>query len=129
MSIKTKHPRDAPPASRGLLGAQGPHGLRAPHPWVDAWLEHQLVVKGLSENSLAAYSQDLRLFQDFLEERSHRVEDVSSQTIFLYQMFVRQKGLTSRSLARHLSSLRGFFAHAVAEGWLTASPTELIEAP
>lgn len=101
----------------------------APHPWVDAWLEHLLVVKGLSENSLAAYAQDLLHFQLFLEERSSTVEDVTDQIIFLYLMFLRQKGLTSRSLARHLSSMRGFFTHAVEEGWLDASPAELIEAP
>ncbi|WP_243311609.1 site-specific tyrosine recombinase XerD [Fundidesulfovibrio agrisoli] len=101
----------------------------APHPWVDAWLEHLLVVKGLSENSLTAYSQDIVHFQIFLEERTASVEAVSDQTIFLYLMFLRQKGLTSRSLARHLSSLRSFFAHAVSEGWLAASPVALVEAP
>lgn len=111
MSIKTKQ-------SRGEA-----------HPWVDAWLEHLLVVKGLSENSLAAYSRDLRHFQLFIEERSFAMEDVSDQTLFLYLMFLRQKGLTSRSMARHLSSMRGFFSHAVAEGWMAASPAKLIEAP
>jgi len=123
VSIKTKQPRVA------LLSPDAPGAPHTPHPWVDAWLEHLLVVKGLSENSLAAYSQDLRLFQDFLAERAFPLEDVSSQTIFLYLMFLRQKGLISRSLARHLSSMRGFFAHAVTEGWLTASPAELIETP
>jgi len=103
--------------------------LSSPHPWVDAWLEHQLVVKGLSENSLAAYAQDLQHFQEFLDERSHSIEQVTDQTLFLYLMYLRQKGLTSRSMARHLSSMRGFFAHAVAEGWMDASPAELIEAP
>ena len=117
MSIKTKQ-------------ASGePHAPHSPHPWVDAWLEHQLVVKGLSENSLAAYAQDLLHFQEFLEERASTVEVVSEQTIFLYLMFLRQKGLTSRSLARHLSSIRGFFAHAVAEGLIETNPAQLIEAP
>ena len=41
MSIKTRQLRGASPSP-------------SPHPWVDAWLQHQLVVKGLSENSLAA---------------------------------------------------------------------------
>uniref|UniRef100_A0A7C4AHB6 Tyrosine recombinase XerC n=1 Tax=Fundidesulfovibrio putealis TaxID=270496 RepID=A0A7C4AHB6_9BACT len=100
-----------------------------PHPWVDSWLEHLLAVKGLSENSLAAYAQDLAIFQDFLRDKACAVEDVSDQTVFLYLMFLRQKGLTSRSLARHLSSLRGFFGHASAEGWLDVNPVELIEAP
>jgi len=101
----------------------------APHPWVDAWLEHLLVVKGLSENSLAAYAQDLLHFHEFLDVRACPLESATDQTIFLYLMFLRQKGLTSRSLARRLSSMRGFFAHAVAEGWIEASPAALIETP
>lgn len=117
MSIKTKRAQTRPPR------------FQAPHPWVDAWLEHQLVVKGLSENSLTAYAQDMLNFLGFLEERAAQLEEVSDQTIFLYLMFLRQKGLTSRSLARHLSSMRGFFSHAVTEGWLDVSPAALIEAP
>lgn len=101
----------------------------APHPWVDAWLEHLLVVKGLSENSLAAYAQDMLHFHEFLEVRACPLESATDQTIFLYLMLLRQKGLTSRSLARRLSSMRGFFAHAVAEGWIEASPAALIETP
>lgn len=99
------------------------------HPWIDAYLEHLLVVKGLSENSLTAYSQDLGHFLEFLSERGATLEATTQQVIFLYLMFLRQKGLTSRSLARHLSSLRGFFAHASDESWYAANPVELIEAP
>ena len=96
---------------------------------MDAWLENLLVSKGLAENSLTAYAQDLRLFQDFLTGRNVRLEDVTDDTIFLYLMFARQKGLTSRSLARKLASLRGLFAYVVAEGWLAANPAKLIETP
>lgn len=132
MSIKTKPLRTPSKASkpeRPPRSEQHSAPLPPLHPWADAWLEHLLVIKGLSENSLAAYAQDMQHFQIFLSERSSTVEDVSDQTIFLYLMFLRQKGLTSRSLARHLSSMRGFFAHAVAEGWLDLSPAALIEAP
>ena len=99
------------------------------HPWIDGYLEHLLVVKGLSDNSLAAYSQDLGHFLFFLTEKKASLEKTTGQTLFLYLMHQRQKGLTSRSLARHLSSLRGFFAYAAAEGLVEASPAELIEAP
>ena len=42
---------------------------------------------------------------------------------------MRSRGLASRSLARHLSALRGFFAFAADEGWLCESPAALIENP
>lgn len=96
---------------------------------VDRYLEHLLVVKGLSENSLAAYSRDLDFFQRFLTERGGEVEDVGDETIFLYLMHMRGRGLSSRSMARHLSALRGFFAFAADEGLLDESPAALVESP
>jgi len=96
---------------------------------VDAWLQDLLVTKGLSENTLTAYAQDMRLFQDFLEKRETRLEDVTDDTIFLYLKFAHDAELTPRSRARKLACLRGFFAYAVAEGWLAANPAKLIETP
>nr|WP_246299061.1 site-specific tyrosine recombinase XerD [Desulfolutivibrio sulfodismutans] len=96
---------------------------------VDRYLEHLLVVKGLSENSLSAYSLDLDVFQRFLTERGGDIEAVTDETIFLYLLHLRQRGLSSRSMARRLSALRGFFAFAVDEGLLAESPAALVESP
>ena len=115
-------------SGRTARGGDGPI-LVPSHPWVDAWLEDLLVTKGLSENTLTAYAQDLRLFQDFLAERGTRLEDVTDDTIFLYLKFAHEHELTARSRARKLASLRGLFAYAVAEGWLAANPAKLIETP
>ncbi|QLA18068.1 site-specific tyrosine recombinase XerD [Desulfolutivibrio sulfoxidireducens] len=102
---------------------------RQPHPLVDHYLEYLLVSKGLSENSLQAYSQDLDLFTRFLGDRGADVASVTDETIFLYILYLRQRGLSSRSMARHLSALRGFFAFAADEGVIPESPAELVENP
>ena len=99
------------------------------HPWVDNYLEHLLTSRGLAENSLDAYAGDLAQFLVFLRERSGDLESVTDQTLFLYQMHLRKQGLTSRTMARRLSALRGFFAHAADEGWIAESPAELVENP
>lgn len=99
------------------------------HRWVDRYLEHILIEKGLSENSLTGYSQDLTSLLLFLKEKSFRLEELSDQTLFLYLTHLRAKGLTNRSLARHLSSLRGFFAFAMDEGWYKEDPAHLLENP
>jgi integrase/recombinase XerD len=96
---------------------------------VDRYLEHLLVVKGLSENSLSAYSLDLDFFQRFLAERGGDVASVTDETVFLYLMHLRTRGLSSRSMARHLSALRGFYAFAADEGFLAESPAALVESP
>ena len=99
------------------------------HRWVDRYLEHILIEKGLSENSLASYSQDLTALLSFLAEKSFRLEDLSDQTLFLYLTYLRAKGLKNRSLARHLSSLRGFFSFAMQEKWYKEDPGQLLENP
>lgn len=99
------------------------------HRWVDRYLEHILIEKGLSENSLTSYSQDLNSLLTFLADKSFRLEDLSDKTLFLYLTHLRAKGLKSRSLARHLSSLRGFFSFAMNEKWYKEDPGHLLENP
>jgi len=99
------------------------------HRWVDRYLEHVLIEKGLSENSLASYSQDLVSLLSFLKDKSFKLEDLDDRTLFLYLTYLRAKGLKSRSLARHLSSLRGFFSFAVEERWYKEDPGQLLENP
>ena len=91
---------------------------RPAHPWVDRYLEHLVVAKGLSEHSIAAYSTDIAGFLTFLIDHDGRLEATSDETVLLYLMHLRSRGLASRSLARHLSALRGFFAFAADEAWL-----------
>nr|WP_321257261.1 site-specific tyrosine recombinase XerD [uncultured Pseudodesulfovibrio sp.] len=99
------------------------------HPWVDRYLEYVLIEKGLSENSLAGYAEDLHSLLAFLNDKSFLLKDLSDKTLFLYLTYLRAKGLKSRSLARHLSSLRGFFAYAVGEKWYKEDPGHLLENP
>jgi integrase/recombinase XerD len=113
MAREQKSGKDTPPA----------------HHWVDGYLEHVLIEKGLSENSLSGYSADLASLLAFLEEKSFRLEDLTERTLFLYLTYLRARGLQSRSLARHLSSLRGFFAFALDQRWYKEDPGHLLENP
>lgn len=99
------------------------------HPMMDTYLEHLLVVRGLSENSLAAYATDLREFSAFLKQKDFDLSEVSRQTLSLYLFHLRRKGLASRSLARHLSALRGFFSYLADEGLADSDPAEFLENP
>ncbi len=99
------------------------------HQWIDRYLEYLLIERGLSENSLNGYLSDLESFQSFLEERSAKIEDATSQTLLLYLTYLRSKALKSTSLARHLSSLRGFFAFCSSRGFIKEDPATLLENP
>lgn len=101
----------------------------ASHPWLDRYVEHLVVVRGLADKSLAAYESDLREFLGFLREKDADLADVGQQTLSLYLFHLRRRGLASRSMARHLSSLRGLFAFLADERLLDSDPSEFLENP
>ena len=111
------------------MNTQPHETLPVSHPFVDSYLQFLLVTRGLSENTLTSYETDLRSFLVFLEDKKYKVEDVTDQSIFLYIMHLRRGGLNSRSLARHLSALRGFFRYCFDESYLNANPVQYLENP
>ena len=99
------------------------------YPWVEDYLEHLISVKGLSENSLASYSADIYSFLGFLEDITGSLQEVDENTVLYYLVLLQQKGMASRSVARHLSSLRSFFDYLSEERRISANPGRLLEGP
>ncbi|MFV0421577.1 site-specific tyrosine recombinase XerD [Oleidesulfovibrio sp.] len=99
------------------------------HPIVDSFLQYQLISRGLAENTLAAYESDLHSFLLFLQEKRSSLDHATDQSLLLYIMHLRRKGLTSRSLARQLSSLRGLFQYGVEHNLLDSNPAKFLENP
>jgi integrase/recombinase XerD len=99
------------------------------HDEIDAYLQHLTVIRGLSEKTVEAYGSDLLFFRDFLTELGGSLDAVDEHTLFLYLVHLRRKGLKNTSLARNISSLRGFFEHLVQERILPASPAALLDSP
>lgn len=96
---------------------------------IDAYLEHLTVIRGLAENTIQSYGSDLHFFRAFLDEHHGGIDDVTEDIILLYLVHLRGKGLTNPSLARVLSSLRGFFEYLVQERHITANPVALLDSP
>ncbi|NCC26341.1 MAG: site-specific tyrosine recombinase XerD, partial [Deltaproteobacteria bacterium] len=99
------------------------------HAWVDAFLEHALVIRGLAQDTITAYAADLSAFLAFLRERGGLLETCDEQTILYYLLFQRTRELSSRTLARHLASIRGLFHHAFRQGLLLRDPAADLESP
>lgn len=92
-----------------------------------AFLHFCRIDKGLASNSLSAYAQDLARFEGFSGpdlERSSNVE-----TLHAYLRSLYDAGLGSRSIARQLTTLRGFFRFLLSEGRIAKDPTEHMESP
>jgi integrase/recombinase XerD len=113
---------------------------------VDAFLMELRTGRRLSRNTLEAYGADLRRFTEFLHSNSIPPEKFQRGDFlkFLSSLERKKPGkpgtegtarkgderkLSSRSLARTVSSLRSFFRFAAREGILPASPISGVRGP
>jgi integrase/recombinase XerD len=94
---------------------------------IDQFLDAVWVEQGLSENTLSAYSSDLRIFAKWLADKSMLEVDTGDLSKFLASRY--QAGIGNRSSARILSSLRRFYGYYIRENRITIDPTALIESP
>lgn len=97
-------------------------------PAAEAFLNFARIEKGLSPNSLASYSLDLQHFCLFCHLRNF-VEPLAPEQLCLYLDTLHTQGLSGRSIARHLSTLRNYYRFLLSEGRATEDPTALLKAP
>jgi integrase/recombinase XerD len=91
-----------------------------------AFLNYCRIEKGLAANSLAAYSADLIKFTAFLKP-SPLV--ATTEDLRAYLDHLSSAGLSSRSVARHLTTLRSFYGFLLGEGQVDRDPTEHLRTP
>lgn len=97
---------------------------------VDAFLDHLTVERGLAQNTLSAYRNDLKQFTGFLQGRGIRqMNDVSGPHITQYLLRQRKRGLSARSLSRQLAAIRMFCRFLLREKMLAADITQTIDSP
>jgi integrase/recombinase XerD len=94
------------------------------HSEVTAFLNFCRLEKGLAANSLSAYAMDLRRFAAFCSTPTPDADTIRGYLDHLYGA-----GLGSRSVARHLATLRSFYHFLLREGLITADPTQHIGSP
>ena len=87
------------------------------------------VEKGLRPNSVAAYGRDLEQFAEFLEGRDGVLEGATQAEVSGFVAHLRAHGVESRSVARKLSGLRGFYRWLLMDGRVQADPTVNVESP
>jgi integrase/recombinase XerD len=95
---------------------------------IELFLDAIWVEQGLSENTLRAYRSDLQIFHRWLNGRKPLLEATQDEiTALLAHRY--QAGMSSRTSARLLSSLKRFYGYYLRESRIDADPTALISAP
>src|SRR5277367_3934304 len=92
-----------------------------------SFLDFCRVEKGLSANSIGSYFIDLQRFSNGispLAPAGATAEDLGRYIESLYSA-----GLSARSIARHMTTLRNFYSFLTREGEITADPSEFLIPP
>jgi integrase/recombinase XerD len=96
------------------------------HNRITAFLNFCRLEKGLAANSLEAYALDLAKFTIFLGESA---ELPGAEGLRQYLDHLYQSGLNTRSIARHLTTLRSLYGFLLREGQIATDATEHLGTP
>ncbi len=103
---------------------------------IDQFLNYIVVEKGLSKNTLSAYSQDLKRFSHFLQKdlaefnsASINIKQINRYKILRFLSDLRTAGLSASTIARIVSTLRNFFSFLRSEGMIVHDPLVQIDSP
>ena len=87
------------------------------------------VEKGLRPLTCEAYLGDLKTFAEFLEERDGLLMGAGQRDVAGFLEHLRTHGIDSRSAARKLSCLRGFYKWLLLDKRMHNDPTVNVESP
>jgi integrase/recombinase XerD len=87
------------------------------------------VEKGLRPLTCEAYDSDLKTFTEFLENRHGVLVTATQQDVSAFLEHLRNHAIDSRSAARKLSCLRGFYKWLLLDRRIHHDPTINIESP
>lgn len=98
--------------------------------FLDLFLSYLLVEKGLTSNTLEAYSRDVGGYLQFLESAGCMAPDQVRPThVASHIASLKEAGLAPRSRARALSAIRMFHRFLLVENYAQDNPTAIIESP
>jgi site-specific recombinase XerD len=99
-----------------------------PRAYVPAYLR-SLAARGMTAATLRSYASDLAQLLEWLQERGATVDQLDRRMARAYSSHLGRRGYAPSSLARKLSSLRGFARYLTEHHVLAADPTHLLPGP
>lgn len=94
------------------------------------YFQYLRLEKGLSDNTLMAYQDDLQKLLDFFSCDTPRdFRNITIDDLHQFMASLADVGIHPRSQARILSGIRSFFRYLFIEKEITQDPTELLESP
>jgi integrase/recombinase XerD len=94
-----------------------------------SFLRYLAVERGLSPNTLDAYGRDLRRFESGMKRSRIHLRSARRQDLLGHVRELRQAGLSPKSVARAINSLRMLYRFLLAEGEVRSDPTADLDVP
>ncbi len=87
--------------------------------------------KSLSQNSVAAYINDINKFTTFLDQEFKKIQPEKVRLVHLkrFTEWLGDKGVSPRTQARTISGIKSFFRYLMVEEKIMNDPTVLLESP
>jgi len=87
--------------------------------------------KSLSQNSIAAYINDINKLVGFLNDNYKKIapEKVKLEHLKSFVDYLNSREVSPRTQARTISGIKSFYKYLLIEGKITSDPTALLESP
>ncbi len=99
------------------------------NPIFSDFIEYLIVEKNLTENSIAAYSQDLKKFFYYLSTEKKDIFNIHTNDIIKFLKSKEIEKNSKRSIARIISTLRQFYNFLLIKNYVKVNPLDKIEQP
>ncbi|MFC2005831.1 site-specific tyrosine recombinase XerD [Chloroflexota bacterium] len=102
---------------------------------IERFLTYLSVEKGFSDNTLAAYHNDLSQLSGFIEDDTAKSglipswANFSRQGMLSYMLYLKERNYAATTIARKVAAAKSFFSFMVAEGNMKDNPTENVGSP
>ena len=96
---------------------------------IETFLDSLWLEKNLSQNTLESYKNDLNKFRNFLEKNTKSVLKADHFLILSFLSFLLDKGFSSKTVSRNISSLKSFFKYLISVEHIKINPMLNIDAP
>lgn len=102
---------------------------------VDNFLDYLTVERGLSQNTIVAYRNDLHQLAEFIQEEAVRTGAIppwasfSRQSMLSYLLNLKERNYAPTTVARKVAATKSFFKFMESEGIMKTNPIQDVSSP
>ena len=97
--------------------------------YIKDFVSYLKIEKGLAENSIFAYQNDVRKLADFSQGQKLNPEQITYDLLKGFIAELYDLGLSERTQARIISGIKQFFSFLILDEVITVDPSDLLETP